>query len=114
MNHRITAFRFFGLALGTPRLPLRRRLIALGLGGVLTFGLCTAMLMSDLQGWEIAAFSATNLPDSDGPFPGIIMSMRGLHRTAAGGMLPIIIWAFLVAGPLLEELRPATADASGS
>jgi len=105
-RHAFILVLFIGLALGTPGLSWRRRLVASGVGGVLTFALCTGMLMSDLQGWERGA-----IPDSGGPYPGLIMSMRGLHNTAAGGMLPIIVWAFLVADPVLTKLRRAALEA---
>ncbi len=104
-KHAFILVLFVGLALGTPNLRWRRRATAFVVGGVLTFGICVGMLMADLQGWERAAFT-----DSDGPYPGVIMTMRGLHLTAAGGMLPIIIWAFLVAGPMLDELRSESSQ----
>jgi hypothetical protein len=78
------------LVLATPR-PGRVRRASLAAAGVLACSLVLAlgMLMSDLQGYERAAF-----PGSSGPFPRAIALFDGLHRTAGAGLLPLVLWTF--------------------
>ena len=66
-------------------------LLALGVGGVLVFLIGVGMLVVDVQGWE----------KGPGPFPRIVEAMNGLHLTAAGGLLPLVLWGLFIAGPLV-------------
>jgi hypothetical protein len=77
------------LVLATPRLgPARRAGYAAAAAG-LAMLLAAGMLMSDLQGWERAAF-----PGSRGPYPRAIALFEGLHRTAGAGLIPLVLWSF--------------------
>ena len=66
-------------------------------GGAIVFLLCVAMLMSDVELWEREALAAAGYPGPPGPFPIPLGFIEGLHRTAAAGLLPLILWAFFAA-----------------
>lgn len=99
--HPFTLVLFLALVLGTPSLSARRVLVSLGVGGVLVFLLGVGMLLVDVQQWD---------PSPDGPYPSVVSLMKGLHVTAAGGLLPLILWSFIIAGPLAAELRRASEE----
>ena len=96
---------FVALVLATPGLSWRRRGLSLLVGGAACLLLATGMLMSHLQDLERAAF-----PDSDGPYPGFIKWMDGIGRTAAGGLLPVVLWAFAAAPRLRGAAREERAS----
>lgn len=84
---------FVALVLATPRLRARERLAALLAGGGLVFLLGVAMLMSDVERWEHEVLAAAGLALTR-PFPVSLALVEGLHRTAAAGLLPVILWTF--------------------
>ncbi len=98
---------FIVLVVSTPHLRWRRRLGALLVGGAATGLLAAGMLMNHLQHVERRA-----LPASPGPFPAAIRWMDGMQRTAAGGLVPVVLWAFFAAGPLRSAATPARARTS--
>ncbi len=84
------------LVLATPGLGLRRGALLLAGGAAAGFLLCVLMLMSDLEVWEASAIAEADLGSFAGPYGIPLGSIQGLHRTAAAGLLPVILWAFLV------------------
>ena len=90
---------FVALVIATPRLALKRRLISLVVGSALCLLLASGMLMNYVQTLERRSF-----PTSPGPYPAWIGLVNGLQRTAAGGLIPVILWGFLVSGPLRAGL----------
>lgn len=85
------------LVLATPRLSPARRAGFAAAGALAAMLLAAGMLMSDLQGYERAAF-----PGSSGPYPRAIALFDGLHRTAGAGLIPLVLWSFL-AFPVLSR-----------
>jgi hypothetical protein len=77
------------LVLATPRLGAARRAGFAAAAALAAMLLAAGMLMSDLQGWERAAF-----PGSRGPYPRAIALFYGLHRTAGAGLIPLVLWSF--------------------
>jgi hypothetical protein len=96
-KHAFVLVLFVALVLATPRLGARDRAVALLAGGAVVFALCVAMLMSDVELWEREALAAAGLPETAGPWPVPLGFIEGLHRTAAAGLLPIILWTFFAA-----------------
>ena len=95
-KHGFVLVLFVALALATPGLGLRRGALWLGVGGAAAFLLCVAMLMSDVELWESAAVAEAGLQPTRGPYAIPFGVVQGLHRTAAAGLLPVILWVFLV------------------
>jgi hypothetical protein len=93
------------LVLATPGLALRRRVAMLAGGSALAFLLCVAMLMSDVEVWEHENLAASNLQAATGPYLVPLGWVRGLHRTAAAGILPVILWVFLVSRAAREKIE---------
>ena len=93
--HAFVLVLYVALVLGTPGISWQRMLLALGAGGVLVFLIGVGMLVVDVQGWE----------KGPGPFPRIVGVMNGLHLTAAGGLLPLVLWGFVIAGPFFAAPR---------
>jgi hypothetical protein len=86
------------LVLATPQLSRAKR-AGFAVAGTLASALLAAgMLMSDLQGYELAAF-----PSSSGPYPRVIALFDGLHRTAAAGLIPLVLWSFAAFSVLRER-----------
>ena len=103
--HAFNLFVYLALVLATPGAGWRRLLTALAAGGALIFAIDVGMLMNDLQSSERSLF-----PDASGPFPAPIALIGGLHDTAGAGILPVVLWTFLLAGPALARAR-ASPDA---
>lgn len=94
------------LVLATPRLAAAMRAGFAGAGALAGMLLAAGMLMSDLQGWERAAF-----PGAGGPYPRAIAVFDGLHRTAAAGLIPLVLWSFFAAAhPRLTRVRDSTQN----
>ena len=92
------------LVLATPQLTRAKR-TGFAVAGTLASALLAAgMLMSDLQGYERAAF-----PSSDGPYPRAISLFDGLHRTAGAGLIPLVLWSFAAFAVLQQGKRRAEA-----
>lgn len=83
------------LVLATPGLGLRRGALLLAAASAAAFALCVAMLMGDVEVWERDAVAGGGLGATRGPYPFPLGFVQGLHRTAAAGLLPVILWAFL-------------------
>jgi hypothetical protein len=96
--HGFVPLLFVALVIATPRLTLRRRGISLLIGGALCSLLAAGMLMNYVQTIERRAFAGR----SQGPYPAWIGFVEGLQRTAAGGLIPVIVWGFFASGPLLQ------------
>lgn len=96
-KHAFVLVLFLALVLATPQIGARERAIALLAGGAVVFTLCVAMLMSDVELWEREALAAAGLAGTAGPFPLPLGLIGGLHRTAAAGLLPVILWTFFAA-----------------
>ena len=91
---------FASLALATPGLGARRLLLGVGIGALLVFALCTLMLMSDVALWEAETVTSLGLqPPGVGPYWIPLGFMAGLHRTAAAGLLPVVLWVLLAVRP---------------
>ncbi len=94
-KHAFVLVLYLALVLATPQLGARERAVALLGGGAIVFALCVAMLMSDIELWENEALAAAGLAPTAGPWPLPLGLVAGLHRTAAAGLLPVILWTFL-------------------
>lgn len=105
--HGFVPLLFVALVLATPGLSWKRRGISLVVGTGACMLLATGMLMNYLQVLERAAF-----PGSDGPYPQAISWLDAVGRTAAGGLLPLVLWAF-AAGPHLRGAQTARAGGPG-
>jgi len=111
-KHAFVLVLFAALVLATPALGARERLLfGLG-GGAIVFLLCVAMLMSDLELWERQALEAAGYPNPPGPYPIPLGFIEGLHRTAAAGLLPLILWGFFVASRARRPERTPRATSS--
>jgi hypothetical protein len=111
-KHAFVLVLYLALALSTPKLGARDLAVgALG-GGAVVFGLCVLMLMSDLELWERDALGAVGYPESPGPFPISLGFIEGLHRTAAAGLLPLILWAFFAASRAGRRARTPRATSA--
>lgn len=97
------------LVLATPGLDARRRALLLAGAGGAAFALCVLMLMSDLEVWERAALAEANLGAVSGPYWVPLGAIQGLHRTAAAGLLPVILWAFLASREAAPPARTPRA-----
>jgi hypothetical protein len=95
-KHGFVLVLFAALALATPGLGWRRGALLFAAGGAAAFLLCVAMLMSDVELWERAAVAEAGLQPTRGPYAIPFGAVQGLHRTAAAGLLPVILWVFLV------------------
>lgn len=95
------------LVLATPGIGARRRALLLAAGGAAGFALCVAMLMSDVETWEREARGA--LGATRGPYPFPLGFVQGLHRTAAAGLLPVVLWAFLASRRVESRVRRSSA-----
>ena len=95
-KHGFVLVLFVALALATPGLGLRRGALFLTAGAAAAFLLCVAMLMSDVELWERGVVAEAGLPPTAGPYALPFGFVQGLHRTAAAGLLPVILWVFLV------------------
>lgn len=102
---------FLALVLATPGLRARERLVALLAGGGLVFLLGVAMLMSDVERWEREVLAAAGLALTR-PFSVSLALVEGLHRTAAAGLLPVILWTFFAVWRIGPRGRtpPATSQ----
>lgn len=112
-KHGFVLVLFAALVLATPGLGPRRSAFCLAAGGMPALLLCAAMLMSDVEGWERAALAQSGLAPGDGPYRVPFGFVLGLHRTAAAGLLPVILWVFLVSRPRETPARtpPSTSAA---
>ena len=100
--HGFVALVFASLVLATPWPGARRAALLVGIGAPLVFALCTLMLMSDVAGWEAETVAALGVaPPHPGAYRVPLGFVAGLHRTAAAGLLPVVLWA-------LVALRPAS------
>ncbi len=95
-KHAFVLVLFLALVLATPGLRPRDLSLALVVGGGLVFTLCVAMLMSDVEIWESGALADAGLAPTRGPYPLSLGFVEGLHRTAAAGLLPILLWAIVM------------------
>ena len=111
-KHAFVLVLYLALVLATPRLGARNLAIAALGGGAVVFLLCVAMLMSDVERWELDALAAAGYPGAPGPFPISFGFIEGLHRTAAAGLLPVILWAFFAASRAGTRARTPRATAS--
>lgn len=112
-KHAFVLVLYLALVLATPGLDTRDRLVgALG-GGAIVFLLCVGMLMGDIELWEREALEAAGYPGPPGPFPIPLGFIEGLHRTAAAGLLPLILWAFFAASRARKIARTRRATSSG-
>jgi len=84
------------LVLATPGLDAKRAALLVAAGAAAGFLLCVLLLMSDVEAWEHAALAQANVGAVPGPYPIPLGFVQGLHRTAAAGLLPVGLWAFLV------------------
>ncbi len=109
-KHAFVLVLFVALVLATPRLRARDVGVALLAGGGLVFLLCVAMLMSDVERWEREALRGIAVTR---PFLISLGFVEGLHRTAAAGILPVILWTFFASRQLAARVRtpPATSRA---
>ncbi len=109
-KHAFVLVLYLALVFATPRLGARELAVAVFAGGAVVFLLCVAMLMSDLELWEREALAAAGYPAAPGPFPISLGFIEGLHRTAAAGLLPLILWTFFAASRAARRARtrPAT------
>lgn len=112
-KHAFVLVLYLALVLATPRLGARDLAIASLAGGAVVFLLCVAMLMSDLELWEREALAAAGHPGAPGPFPVSFGFIEGLHRTAAAGLLPLILWTFFAASRVGWRARTPRATSSG-
>jgi hypothetical protein len=108
-KHAFVFVLYLALVLATPKLGARDLAIALVGGGAIVFLLCVAMLMSDVELWERDALAAAGYPGAPGPYPVSLGFIEGLHRTAAAGLLPVILWAFFAATRAGSPLRTRSA-----
>ena len=95
-KHAFVLVLFLALVFATPGLDARDLALALLAGGSVVFLLCVAMLMSDVALWESALLSEAGLAPTVGPYPVSLGFVEGLHRTAAAGLLPIMLWALFI------------------
>jgi hypothetical protein len=112
-KHAFVIVLYLALVLATPKLDTREFALAVLAGGAVVFLLCVAMLMSDLELWERDALAAAGYPGAPGPFPISLGFIEGLHRTAAAGLLPLILWTFFAASRagMRARTRRATSAA---
>jgi len=108
-KHAFVLVLYLALVLATPGLGARDLALALLGGGAIVFLLCVAMLMSDVALWERAALADAGLGDVPGPWPFPLGFMAGLHRTAAAGLLPVILWVFFASRPGVLRARTPSA-----
>lgn len=110
-KHAFVLVLFLALVLATPGLGARDLALAFVGGGALVFLLCVAMLMSDVEHWESAALVEAGLAPTAGPYGVPLGFVEGLHRTAAAGLLPIMVWVFFVSARAGSRARrsPATS-----
>jgi len=111
-KHAFVLVLYLALVLATPKLGARDLASAALGGGAVVFLLCVAMLMSDVERWEIDALAAAGYPGAPGPFPVSLGFIEGLHRTAAAGLLPVILWTFFAASRAGGRVRTRRATAS--
>jgi len=112
-KHAFVLMLFLALVLATPRLGARDRAIALLAGGAVVFALCAALLMSDVALWEREALAAADLAGVPGPWPVPLGFIAGLHRTAAAGLLPVILWTFFAVSRAEPRARTRRATSRG-
>jgi hypothetical protein len=112
-KHAVVLVLYLALVLATPGLRPRQLALALLGGGGVVFLLCVAMLMSDVALWETSALREVGLGDIPGPWPVPLGFMAGLHRTAAAGLLPVILWVLFASpqGALRARTQSATSRA---
>ena len=108
-KHAFVLVLFLALVLATPRLGAGERGFALLAGGAVVFALCVAMLMSDVELWERETLAAAGLADVSGPWPVRLGFIAGLHRTAAAGLLPVILWTYFAASRAESRARTRRA-----
>jgi hypothetical protein len=94
----------------TPGLGRRKLGFALLGGGTVVFLLCVGMLMSDVVRWEADALAGAGLDGAPGPWPVPVGFMAGLHRTAAAGLRPVVLWVFFAIPK--DALRARTRSAT--
>jgi hypothetical protein len=111
-KHAFVIVLYLALVLATPKLGARDLAVAVVGGGAVVFLLCVAMLMSDVELWEREALAAAGYPGSPSPFPISLGIIVGLHRTAAAGLLPLILWTFFAASRAGRRARTPRATAS--
>ncbi len=110
-KHAFVFVLFLSLVFATPGLGARELAVAALGGGAIVFLLCVAMLMSDVELWEREALAAAGYPGAPGPWHVSLGFIEGLHRTAAAGLLPVILWTFFAASRagLRARTRRATS-----
>jgi len=111
-KHGFVLVLFAALALATPGLGLRRGALWLAAGGAAAFLLCVLMLMSDVELWERAAVAEAGLQATRGPYPIPFGAVQGLHRTAAAGLLPVILWVFGISRRVASRDRTSRATSA--
>lgn len=98
--HGFVVLIFASLVLATPWPGARRAALLVGIGAPLVFALCTLMLMSDVAQWEAETVAALGAqPPTPGPYWIPLGFVAGLHRTAAAGLLPVVVWALVAFRP---------------
>jgi hypothetical protein len=111
-KHAFVLVLYLALVLATPRLGARDLALAVLGGGAVVFLLCVAMLMSDLELWERDVLAAAGYAGARGPYPVSLGFIEGLHRTAAAGLLPVILWTFFAASRAGWRARTPRATSS--
>lgn len=101
--HAYVLLLFVSLVLGTPGLTVRRRLLSLGVGGLLVFALGVGLLMSDVQSWEQAAAVESGADGSGGAFRLPLGWLAALHRTSGAALIPLLLWLLFAAGPAVAR-----------
>jgi hypothetical protein len=109
-KHAFVLVLYLALVLATPGLGRRKLAFALLGGGTVVFLLCVGMLMSDVVRWEADALAGAGLDGVPGPWPVPVGFMAGLHRTAAAGLLPVVLWVFFAIPK--DALRARTRSAT--
>ena len=111
-KHAFVLVLYLALVLATPGLGARDLAVAVLGGGAVVFLLCVAMLMSDLELWERDVLAAAGYPGAPGPYPVSLGFIERLHRTAAAGLLPVILWTFFAASRAGWRARTPRATSS--
>lgn len=101
--HAMPLLLLLALVLAAPGIDLRTRVTALVAAGVVMFAVAVGMLMGDIQDWELSGAWAALPAELAGPFGWPVELVRGLHGTAAAALLPVVVWIFLLWGPLRRE-----------
>lgn len=96
---------FAALVLATPGVALRSRAVALGAGLAVVFALDAFIVMGDFWLAERVSLSVPGAPASGLNVPYLASVLRWMHPTGGAFMLPVFVWALVLAGPLRKSLR---------